>query len=281
MMNKKITTFVVVGALALGIAVTSVFGQGNSLFGMTNDWGNQNGMMGNVTSNEDFQGNMTDENFNNSEFQGGMMGGNFNNTGFQGGMMGGNSSGGMMGSGSVWGSDFDTENSGERLTDEVLIEQVEHYLSEFDATLEAGDLFKYTNTEYYVSVENEDTGLGAFELLINPYTGSIRPEPGPNMMWNEEYSMMSGMRGSFFEGSGEMITQEEAMASANLYLQQEDSSLSVTEQGHKFSGYYTLHVEKEGKPYGMLSVHGTTGDVWYHTWHGELTEVINLHNDDH
>lgn len=243
-MNKKITTVVAIGALALGVTATSVFGQEDSVLGWTNGWGSQNGMMG----------------------------GNFNNSGFQGGMMGGRT---------AWQGDFALENSGEQLPDDVLIKQVESYLSQFDATLELGDLFKYTDTEFYVSVEDEDTGLGAFELLINPYTGSIRPEPGPNMMWNEEYSMMSGMHGSFYEGGSNMISQEEAMAFANEYLQYEDPSLEVSEEGHQFSGYYTLHVEKEGEPYGMLSVHGTTGDVWYHTWHGELTDVINLHNDDH
>jgi len=25
---------------------------------------------------------------------------------------------------------------------------------------------------------------------------------------------------------------------------------------------------KDGKIYGMLSVNGYTGDVWYHSWHG-------------
>jgi hypothetical protein len=34
------------------------------------------------------------------------------------------------------------------------------------------------------------------------------------------------------------------------------------------NGYYTIHTLRDGKIEGMLSVHGTTGQVWYHTWHG-------------
>jgi hypothetical protein len=37
---------------------------------------------------------------------------------------------------------------------------------------------------FYVQVNEADSGKGAFELLINKYTGSIYPEMGPNMMWN-------------------------------------------------------------------------------------------------
>ena len=45
---------------------------------------------------------------------------------------------------------------------------------------------------FYVQVTEKSTGNGAFELLINKYTGSIYPEMGPNMMWNTKYGMMRG-----------------------------------------------------------------------------------------
>jgi len=40
------------------------------------------------------------------------------------------------------------------------------------------------------------------------------------------------------------------------------------EEADRFYGYYTLHVLKDGQIYGMLSVNGYTGQVWYHSWHG-------------
>ncbi|NIP27727.1 MAG: hypothetical protein GWO38_28915, partial [Phycisphaerae bacterium] len=39
---------------------------------------------------------------------------------------------------------------------------------------------------------DNDTGSGAFEVLVDPVTRNVFPEPGPNMMWNTEYGMMSG-----------------------------------------------------------------------------------------
>ena len=37
-----------------------------------------------------------------------------------------------------------------------------------------------------------------------------------------------------------------------------------------FPGYYTTDFLLDGKPAGMLSVNGYTGQVWYHTWHGQF-----------
>jgi len=40
------------------------------------------------------------------------------------------------------------------------------------------------------------------------------------------------------------------------------------EEADRFYGYYTLHVLNDRQIYGMLSVNGYTGQVWYHSWHG-------------
>jgi len=45
-----------------------------------------------------------------------------------------------------------------------------------------------------------------------------------------------------------------------------------------FYGYYTLHFLKDGEIEGMLSVHGSTGDVWYHSWHGDFVAMMEGHS---
>ena len=50
---------------------------------------------------------------------------------------------------------------------------------------------EYTNN-FYVPVTQVSTGNGAFELLINKATGIVTPEPGPNMMWNTQYTFGAG-----------------------------------------------------------------------------------------
>ena len=37
-----------------------------------------------------------------------------------------------------------------------------------------------------------------------------------------------------------------------------------------YPGYYTVDVTTSGVVDGMLSVNATTGQVWYHTWHGRF-----------
>jgi len=145
---------------------------------------------------------------------------------------------------------------------------------------------------YYAIVYEKSTGIGALELLIDKAGGSrfgmmggmmgrqgvVYPEPGPNMMWNTKYDMMMGMGGmmgsrrgfisSNPSASGNMpITAEQAKGYAITYLNQYISGGSL-EDPDQFYGYYTIHIVKDGKIYGMLSVNGYTGDVWYHSWHG-------------
>jgi len=43
-----------------------------------------------------------------------------------------------------------------------------------------------------------------------------------------------------------------------------------------FYGYYTIEVLSNGTTYGMLSVNGYTGQIWYHTWHGTFIQEATL-----
>lgn len=94
--------------------------------------------------------------------------------------------------------------SGERLSAEALNERVEAYILSLDPNLRIADVFVFEDTETYYSILEENTGRGALELLVNPVTGAIMPEYGPNMMWNlkygmhqKGYNMMSDTNGSF------------------------------------------------------------------------------------
>jgi len=133
---------------------------------------------------------------------------------------------------------------------------------------------------YYAIVSEKDTGIGAMELLVDKGTGAVGPEPGPNMMWNAKYGMMGqgGMMGRRGMMAGVATTEmtlsaAEAEAVAQRWL---DANLPGRTAGEAdpFYGYYTLHFEKDGKIDGMLSVHGSTGDVWYHNWHGNFVQMI-------
>jgi hypothetical protein len=157
--------------------------------------------------------------------------------------------------------------------------------------LEVAEVMEFANN-YYAEVKEKDTGIGAMELLINKPGSRVYPEPGPNMMWNTKYGMMSGgrgMGGMMGPGGPGMMggyasvsprssqgnaTDDKMPVSSDRARQIGDAYLSrvspgtTAEEPTRFYGYYTSDTEKKGKTTGMLSVNGYSGEVWYHTWHG-------------
>ena len=72
-------------------------------------------------------------------------------------------------------------------------EIVQNYLKDRnDPDLKVSEIMEFTYN-FYLLFSEQSTGIGAFEALIDPYTGDMYPEPGPNMMWNTKYGAMSGM----------------------------------------------------------------------------------------
>ncbi len=208
------------------------------------------------------------------------------------------SRGGMM----QGGYSLNQINTGEKMDYEALEKHVESYINQYDANLVISDVFLFEDSDYYFSIMEEDTGLGAMELLVNPYTGDVYPEFGPNMMWNLKYGMhnnssygMMNNRGMFGRNSmwdytsintseRNEISRIDAQKLASEYIDTKFSDeYIVAEEGHEFYGYYTFHLEDGNSTVSMLSVNGFTGEVWYHDWHGTVTEIFDGHseNDDH
>jgi hypothetical protein len=134
------------------------------------------------------------------------------------------------------------------------------------------------STNFYVEVAEQSTGNGAFELIINKYTGVVYPEMGPNMMWNTKYGMMRGgiLGGIYGTPTTTMaVTEPQAQVYAQQFL---DSYLPGTTVGEAttFYGYYTFEVLSENGVYGMLSVNGYSGQVWFHNWHGTFIQEVQL-----
>ena len=136
---------------------------------------------------------------------------------------------------------------------------------------------EYTQN-FYVLFYEKSTGFGAFEMIIDKYTGSIYPEMGPNMMWNTKYGMHSGGMMGWTAGTttGTMtVTVEQAKTNAQHFLTANYPGTTVGSID-TFYGYYHVDVLSAGNTYGMLSVNGYTGQVWYHTWHGAFIQAVEL-----
>jgi hypothetical protein len=198
---------------------------------------------------------------------------------FGGGMMGrlGNGYGfsGMM-SGYGYTAPYTYTGSPLTITNAVTIAQ--NYVSSIgNPDLVVKQVEEYS-ANFYVQVNEKSTSNGAFELLINKYTGSIYPEMGPNMMWNTQYGMMrSGILGGIFGAPTTTlpVTTTQATTDASQYLNTYLPG-STTGDVTTFSGYYTIEVLTNGTTSGMLSVNGYTGQVWVHTWHGTFIQELQV-----
>jgi len=231
----------------------------------------------------------------NGGFGQGMLGMMQGNSGFGGGlgmmsrgmmeMMGGD----MMG---MMGADdgepgVDPGPAPKRLTAAEVAKAVDAYLAQNynNPDLEVVELMEFEKN-FYAQVAEKSTEINAFELLIDPYTGVVWPEYGPNMMWNTRYGHMNGMGGMMMQGWGGKgigeptadtpVTVDQARKNAQAYLDARKSGLTIEEDTDVFYGYYTVHtLDKEGNTVGMLSVNGYTGRVWYHTWHGKFIGMVD------
>jgi hypothetical protein len=191
--------------------------------------------------------------------------------GSMGGMMGGM----MMGR---WGYGATYPST---TTSQLTINQAAQIATTYVTSLNSPDL-KVTQVEeytanFYVQVNEQSTGYGAFQLLINKVTGVVTPEMGPNMMWNTKYTFGAGYC-NWFKGTTTAtptITLDQAKANAQQYL---STYLPGTTVGDvtTFYGYYNVEVLNAGATYGMLSVNAYTGQVWYHTWHGAFIQELQV-----
>jgi hypothetical protein len=167
---------------------------------------------------------------------------------------------------------------GDPITADDALEVVEQYLAAYnDPDLVVAEVMTFSQN-FYVQVQEASSGLMAFELLVDPYTGYVHPEPGPNMMWNTKYGHMAGRWGYNAQSAAEMpLNAEQSGEYAQNYLDRVWPGTTADDHVDTFYGYYTLHVLQDGQIVGMLSVNGYTGQVWYHTWHGDFIAMAEGH----
>jgi hypothetical protein len=181
----------------------------------------------------------------------------------------------------------------EPLTVESTTQAVQTFLDALGKdNLALGEIMVFDNHAYAV-IEDTTTGQGAFEVLVDPVRQVVHLEFGPSMMWNTTYGMHGtdpinprGMMGgrSMMGGLGNVgpvtvpdtasaLTEAEAREKAVAYLEQAYPGQTLSATAEAFPGYFTFDVETDGAPVGMLSVNISTGQVWYHTWHGAFVEM--------
>jgi hypothetical protein len=194
--------------------------------------------------------------------------------------------------------DLEPAHASQPLTIDQAVQSVQRYLqSSWGPDFVAAEVVEFDN-HFYARVAEKSTGLNAFELLVNRWTGVVVPEPGPNVRWNTKYgSAREGLMGAWLmsgpgwrrddwqglqsepaAGAPMPVTVQRAREYAQEFLDQRLPGTTVAEAAETFYGYYTLNVLKDGKMYGMLGVNGYTGSVWYHEWDGGFVQARELEN---
>jgi hypothetical protein len=144
-------------------------------------------------------------------------------------------------------------------------------------SLAADEVIQFSDN-YYASIREKGTGIGAFEILIDRATGSVIREPGPDMMWNAKYSPMRGGTIDGFGGTSSRpmtVTAQQAQDAAQRWIDANRAGANAMAPD-SFYGFYTVDFERTGRLVGMVSVNGYTGQVWYHSWHGTFIQLKDL-----
>lgn len=210
------------------------------------------------------------------------------------GMMspGGPSGTGMMGGMGMMGGPFSA--SARPVSMNQAIEILRQWLAAHHLDgLVLDEVEAYTQN-YYGQFKEQSTGRGAIQMLVDRYSSQIMPEMGPNIVWNTKFGQMmmgemmngmgmGGMGSPGMMGGGMMaapapqtgnaaqISLEDARKAADQFLSGYLPGARVGD-GDTFYGYYHFDVLRGIRQVGMLSVNDRTGQVWYHTWHGEFLD---------
>ncbi len=180
---------------------------------------------------------------------------------------------GMFGGGMMQPYDNQAPNTNAtRITLDQAVEKVNSAVSSMGGDLSVAEVMEFERNFYAVVIE-KSTGRGAFELLADPYSGAVSYEVGPNMMWNLKYGHMGG---ALTITQDNTLSLSEASDLAQKALDQEVNGATVEGTGYDFYGYHTFDYQVNGVIAGMLSVNGSSGQVWFHTWHGAFISEKEL-----
>ena len=148
----------------------------------------------------------------------------------------------------------------------------EYLTSLNNPNLAIANVQEYT-VNFRFSLYEKSTGIGTYEMTINKYTGYVYPGMGPSVTWNTKYGIINGVL-TIYNATATTtmpVTATQAQTFAQQYL---STVMPATTVGNTtpFYGYYNVEVLSGGNTYGILSVNGYTGQIWYQAWHGSFIQ---------
>lgn len=153
------------------------------------------------------------------------------------------------------------------ITQDEAIKNMKSFAQQYGPEMELEDLMAFSSN-YYGVVKDAKSNQYIAEVVVDRYSGSAYPEPGPNMMWNTRYGAgRAQAEGVSYDLAGSKKLAEEFLSG---YLPE-----SQIMESHEMPGYYTFDFGRQ-EIEGMLSVNAYSGQIWVHTWHGSYLGEMNV-----
>lgn len=201
-----------------------------------------------------------------------------------------------------------TNPAAQQMTMSQAVQIFKNYLGSLQSSNIALHEVEQYQYNFYASYYEKNTGTFAFQMLIwksgSSYmmgmmgytggTGIVVPEMGPNLMWNTKYHLVGGMMSGGTTGYGMMggggmmgnnygqtastpmtVTGVQAKTLAQQYLNNTIPGKTAGDVD-TYYGYYNVDVLLNESTFGMLSVNGYTGQIWYHSWHGVFIQTVTV-----
>ncbi len=142
----------------------------------------------------------------------------------------------------------------------------------YGSNVEVEDFMAFSSN-YYAVLKDANSSQDIAEVLVDRYSGSAYPEPGPNMMWNTRYGAGRTQAGS----AGYDLTGAKKLAEDFLTGYLPGAQIMESKQ---MPGYYTFDFGRKDVE-GMMSVNAFSGQIWVHTWHGSYLGGMNVTSESH
>jgi len=153
------------------------------------------------------------------------------------------------------------------VTQDEALKSLENFASQYGSNIQVEDFMIFSGN-YYAVLKDTNSSQDIAEVLVDRYSGSAYPEPGPNMMWNTRFGA-----GRTTTGAPEYDINE-AKKLAGDFLTGYLPGAQVLES-YEMPGYYTFDFGRQDIE-GMLSVNAYNGQIWVHTWHGPYLGETNI-----
>jgi hypothetical protein len=145
------------------------------------------------------------------------------------------------------------------ITQDEALRNMKSLALQYGSNVEIEDFMAFSSS-YYAILKDVASGQNVAEVLVDRYSGSAYPEPGPNMMWNTRYNAGRSQAGVV------VYDIDGAKKLADDFLADYLPGAQILE-ANEMPGYYTFDFGRK-EIEGMLSVNPYSGQVWVHTWHG-------------